>query len=99
MAINGNMFTWREICSGITQVLSTFQIWFDEGIERMCIKFADDTKLGSGDGKGQIAKPQKRLKIHKSLDRFRHQALSNKMLSNGKKCRVLILSSKHQIHK
>lgn len=40
-----------------------------------------------------------RLKVHRDLDRLEHWAVSNKMLFNSKKCRILHLESGKMIYR
>ena len=65
----------------------------DEGIERLLIKFADDTKLG-----GVANTQEDRVKIQQELNTLEKWAVVNRMQFNKDKCMVLHLGHKNVKH-
>ena len=99
VVLNGTTSTWREVCSGVSQVSVLGPVLFnifindvDEGIEGALIRFADDTKL-----EGFPNALEDRLNIQKDLDRLEHWALSNKMQFSGGKSKVLHLGRRNEM--
>ena len=98
--VNGSSSSWIGVMSGVPQgsvlgpvLFNIFTNYLDEGIEGVFIKFADDTKLG------EVANtPEDRIRIQDDLDRLENWAKMNKMNFNGKKCKVLHLGRKNQMH-
>ena len=67
---------------------------FDEAVEGILIKFADDTKLGS------VANTsEERTTIQRDLDRLENQVIANKTNFNREKYEVLHLGNKNMMHK
>jgi len=100
VVINGSQSCWKGITSGVPQesVLGSalFNIIindFDIGIERMLIKFADETKLG-----GTATALEDRVIIQNDLDKLEKWFEGNRMKFNKDKCKVLHLGLNNQFH-
>ena len=98
---NGFSLFWREVTSGVPRgsvlgpvLFNLFINDLDEGIDKMLIKFTDDTKLG-----GVANSPEDRIKIQNDLNRLESWAKTNKINFSRKKCKVLHLGRKNELHR
>ncbi|PKU39104.1 pol- hypothetical protein [Limosa lapponica baueri] len=100
-AVNGLMFKWKPVMTGISQGLVLGPVLFnifvgdmDSGIECDLSKFANDTKLC-----GMVNMLEGRDAIQRDLDRLERGDSVNLMKFNQAKCRVLHLGHSNPRHK
>lgn len=71
---------WQRACPG-SGLLNVFIKDLDDGIEKVLIKFADDTKLG-----GTTSILEDRIRIQNDLDKLEKWTGKNRMKFNRDKC-------------
>lgn len=74
---------WPRVHPG-SGLLNVFNKDLDDGIEKVLIKFADDTKLG-----GTTSILEDRIRIRNDLDKLEKRTGKNRMKFNRDKCKVL----------
>lgn len=74
---------WRRACPG-SGLLNVFIKDLDDGIEKVLIKFADDTKLG-----GTTSILEDRIRIQNDLDKLEKWTGKNRMKFNRDKCKAV----------
>lgn len=84
---------WPRVHPG-SGLLNVFIKDLDDGIEKVLIKFADDTKLG-----GTTSILEDRIRIRNDLDKLEKWTGKNRMKFNRDKCKVLRRDGNNQLSK
>lgn len=77
------LLRWRRACPG-SGLLNVFIKDLDDGIEKVLIKFADDTKLG-----GTTSILEDGIRIQNDLDKLEKWTGKNRMKFNRDKCKAV----------